>query len=166
MAEIDNKSYTCCFTGHRDFNSSYSEEQIAQWLSKEIRLAVEEGYDTFITGMCYGIDIIAAEEVLKQKAGGYKLSLIAATPYIGFESIMTEQWKERYFNVLECANNVYPVCRSYSRSCFYMRNRWMVDHSSRIIAVYNGKKGGTHNTVMYAATKGLTIRLAPSYFFD
>ena len=38
------------------------------------------------------------------------------------------------------------------------RNRYMVDRSSRLIAVYNGvPKGGTFQTLAYAMKKGLTI---------
>lgn len=167
MTVLDPKSYTCCFTGHRDFKASYSEKEIAKWLRSEILLAAFEGYSVFITGMCYGIDIIAAEEVLKLKdEGNNKLFLIAATPYIGFDGIMSEQWKARYSHVMDRADRIYPVCGAYSKSCFSERNRWMVDHSSRLIAVYNGSKGGTRNTVMYAESKKLTLRLAPKALFN
>ena len=33
----------------------------------------------------------------------------------------------------------------------------MIDHSSRIIAIYNGEKGGTKNTIDYAQKKGVDI---------
>lgn len=29
----------------------------------------------------------------------------------------------------------------YSKACFQIRNEWMVNHSSRVIAVYNGEAG-------------------------
>ena len=37
------------------------------------------------------------------------------------------------------------------------RNEWMVNHSAKVIAVFNGEKGGTANTVKYASLKGLQI---------
>ena len=49
------------------------------------------------------------------------------------------------------------VCPEYSRGCFQIRNEWMVDHSAKVIAVFNGEKSGTGNTVKYAARKGVKI---------
>lgn len=37
------------------------------------------------------------------------------------------------------------------------RNRYMVDNSSIVIAVYNGGKGGTFNCLSYAHKEGRTI---------
>lgn len=35
----------------------------------------------------------------------------------------------------------------------------MVDHSSRLIAIYNGNPGGTRNTIEYAKRKKLEIAI-------
>ena len=42
------------------------------------------------------------------------------------------------------------ICVKYSKACFQIRNEWMVNHSSCVIAVYNGETGGTRNTIAYA----------------
>ena len=40
------------------------------------------------------------------------------------------------------------------------RNRYMVDRSGRLIAVYNGvPKGGTYQTLLYAMKKGLVTHI-------
>lgn len=50
------------------------------------------------------------------------------------------------------------VQHSYDRFCMMRRNRYMVDRSGSLIAVYNGvPKGGTFQTLAYAMKKGLTI---------
>ena len=42
------------------------------------------------------------------------------------------------------------------------RNRYMVDHSARIIAVYNGvPRGGTDQTLLYAMRRGLGTHILP-----
>ncbi|MCQ2287252.1 MAG: hypothetical protein MJZ76_10350, partial [Bacteroidales bacterium] len=46
---------------------------------------------------------------------------------------------------------------SYSKSCFQVRNKWMVDRSNLVIAVYNGESGGTRNTIKYAEKHGIKI---------
>lgn len=71
----------------------------------------------------------------------------------GFESRWSADWQSRYNAILQQADLVRFVCPSYSRDCFQRRNEWMVDRSSRVIAVYNGEPGGTRNTIEYAKAK-------------
>lgn len=42
------------------------------------------------------------------------------------------------------------ISKEYSPKVYQIRNEWMVNHSNRVIAVYNGKIGGTRNTLLYA----------------
>lgn len=42
------------------------------------------------------------------------------------------------------------ISPQYDRGCFQRRNEWMVEHAGRVIAVFNGEKGGTKNTIDYA----------------
>ena len=51
------------------------------------------------------------------------------------------------------------ICPSYSRACFQIKNEWMVDHSARVIAVFNGGKGGTKNAIDYAERKGVPCNI-------
>ena len=43
----------------------------------------------------------------------------------------------------------------YSPGCMQRRNRYMVDHSALLIAVYNGQAGGTRQTLEYAIARGV-----------
>lgn len=52
--------------------------------------------------------------------------------------------------VLRDADLVRYICPGYSRACFQIRNEWMVNHSSLVIAVFNGQPSGTKNTIDYA----------------
>lgn len=49
------------------------------------------------------------------------------------------------------------ICPSFSYSTYQTRNEWMVDHSARVIAVFNGEKSGTKNTVDYAEKCGVEL---------
>ena len=42
------------------------------------------------------------------------------------------------------------------------RNRYMVDRSSLLLAVYDDRAGGTFSTVKYAEKKNLTIVVLPA----
>ena len=49
------------------------------------------------------------------------------------------------------------ICEKYSKACFQIRNEWMVNHSARVIAVYNGEAGGTRNNIVYANKHGVDV---------
>lgn len=40
---------------------------------------------------------------------------------------------------------------------FQIRNEWMVNHSNRVIAVFNGESGGTKNTIEYAIRNEIEV---------
>ena len=43
------------------------------------------------------------------------------------------------------------------RASKFGMNEWMVNHSARVIAVYNGEAGGTRNTIVYANKHGVDV---------
>ncbi len=53
-------------------------------------------------------------------------------------------------SILADADLVREVKKAYSPSVFQDRNEWMVNHSHRVVAYYNGQAGGTRNTIEYA----------------
>ena len=151
-------SRTCCFTGHRPNKLLRSSDAVRLELEREILLALQDGYTRFITGMAMGVDIWAAEYLLRLRELGTSLSLICALPCPDFEARWNADWQRRYRLVLEGADRCVTVCPTYSPSCFQLRNRWMVDRSDRLIAVYSGEAGGTRNTIAYAMAKEVPIR--------
>jgi len=148
---------TCCFTGHRPKKLNLTEQEIIPLLEKAIDNAIENGYVTFITGMAEGIDVIAAEIVLQKKEKNKNLELICALPHPGFSNKRTKSEKLRYEKIIENADFVEIISNTCSRSCYMKRNIYMVDKSSLVIAVFNGEKGGTKNTVDYAVKNGKRV---------
>ena len=156
MIENEKRLHRCCFTGHRPEKLSLSEREIKNELEKEIRLAIEDGINVFITGMAPGVDIWAAEVVLKLKEE-MPIKLIAASPHPGFENRWSLVWQKRYAAVMTKADFIKDVSSHYSRGCYQIRNEWMVDHSARVIAVWNGSPSGTKNTIVYANKTGVPV---------
>lgn len=153
--ESELRLHCACFTGHRPYKLHQPEAVVIASLEAKIREAIDDGFDTFICGMAWGVDIWAAEIVLRLKAEGSPIRLIAAVPYYGFERSWNHDWKLRYHHALAGADEVNYICDHYHRGCFQIRNEWMVDRSARLIAAYTGEKGGTKNTVDHAARKGV-----------
>ena len=159
MTEQEKRENRCCFTGHRPEKLNRPEAEIISWLEAEIRKAVDDGFITFISGMARGVDIWAAEIVLRLRDEGFPIHLICASPFEGFERSWEESWKQRYADVMMKADLVKYICKNYSRGCFQIRNEWMVDHSSRLISVFTGAPGGTQDTINYAKEKEIEVIL-------
>lgn len=71
------------------------ETEVIAWLEPEIRKAIDDGFVTFISGMARGVDIWAAEIVLRLRDEGMPIHLICASPFEGFERSWSEDWKRR-----------------------------------------------------------------------
>ncbi len=155
--EAEMRLHRCCFTGHRPQKLSLSERKIKKALVEEIERAIDDGFTTFISGMAQGVDIWAAEIILKLRKK-YNLKLICASPFEGFENSWSEEWKHAYREIIKNADLVKYICPRYSSRCFQIRNEWMVDHSALVIAVWNGEPSGTKNTVVYAEKQGVEVR--------
>lgn len=157
MDESEKRKKRVCFTGHRPEKIIASEHTIKDKLKEEIIKAIKEGYCVFISGMARGVDLWAAEIVLQLRSNGYAIKLICALPYEGCEKNWNDEWQKRYHKVISEADYIKCVSPCYSQNCFQIRNEWMVNHSAKIIAVYNGKRGGTQNTLVYSYKKAISI---------
>ena len=144
---------TACFTGHRPEKLTQSEEQVRKALREGIQQALNWKYTVFISGMAPGVDIWAAEEIFALKKEKPELRLICAVPYDGFSNGWDTEWKQKFDAITAAADEVHFICLKSSRSAPVIRDRWMVDRSSLVIAAYNGEKGGTKTTVEYAESK-------------
>ena len=104
-----------------------------------------------------GTDIWAAEIVLDRKKKNKNLHLICALPHSGFENRRNFTEKIRFSKIIKKADLVKEINDHYFTGCYQVRNEWMVDRSNLVIAVFNGQKSGTKNTVDYAIKKGINI---------
>lgn len=144
----------CCVTGHRDIPAGKAEYVKAR-IKEEIEQAIADGFTTFITGMADGADLLFAELIIAQKEQRPYLRLEAAIPYAGRLKTKDAMFRKCY----EHCNSVHIQQQEYSKQCFMKRNRYMVDISSRVIAVYDGRgKGGTLFTMKYAYTMKREVR--------
>ena len=157
MTEEEKRLHRCCFSGHRPEKLDEPEENVKKWLSEQIDSAITAGYTTFISGCAMGVDIWAGQLVLQKKTKNPALHLIAATPWPGFSNRWSIDWQAQYSDLMKNADLIVPICNHYHKGVFQQRNEWMVDHSNRVIAFYNGAPGGTRNTIEYAEKKGVEV---------
>ena len=74
-----------------------------------------------------------------------------------FESRRSMTEKMRFNKIIKKADLVKEINDHYFPGCYQVRNEWMVDRSNLVIAVFNGQKSGTKNTVDYAKRKGIRV---------
>lgn len=157
LTEAEKRMHRCGITGHRPHKISRDLNEVEKDIIKVITELINEGFYTFVSGMAPGTDIIFAESVLKLKEQYPRIHLICAIPFPGFENQWKDEWKDRYRNVLRKADITKFISEKYSFNCFQKRNAWIVDHTARMIAVYNGSPGGTQNTIQYSLKQGVKI---------
>lgn len=161
MTEQEKRLRRCCFAGHRPEGIPLSESTAKDWLRHQIQQAIAASYTTFITGMGMGVDIWAAQIVSEMKVGNPSLHLIAVEPYPSFSAKWSEAWRGAYQEVISKADLVKRISAHYAPEAINKRLYWIVDHSSQLIAIYNGTRGYTGSFVDYAQSQGLETILYP-----
>jgi uncharacterized phage-like protein YoqJ len=107
-----------------------------------------------ISGLALGWDTAIARAALK-----LQIPLAAAIPFEGQESKWPDESQVEYHAIRARASWLIVVCPGgYGREKMQIRNRWMVDYSSALLALWNGTAGGTANTVRYAGQVGRATR--------
>jgi len=137
------------FTGHRPDklggydlpNPTYI--KVCQEIEKNLKALKP---DKVITGMALGVDQWAANIAHK-----LDIPFIAAVPFKGQESRWPQKSQRIYAKLISLASEVVIVSPGgYSAEKMQIRNKWMVDNCTKLIAVWDGTTGGTGNCVEYA----------------
>ena len=159
---------SCCFTGHRPEKLPWGKEEsdprcscLKERLAQALEEAYRDGYRHFICGMARGADFYFCEAVLALRKRHPEVRLEAAIPCEEQAARWSDGERERYFSLVEQCDVETMVQPHYDRGCMLRRDRYMVDHAERIIAVYDGTLGGTMYTVTYALKRGLELVILP-----
>lgn len=140
-------SATAAFTGHRNYRDQATAE-----LDAAVAALCDRGISIFLSGMALGFDMAAAESVLRIRAlrPDARIRLVAAVPFPEQADRFPEPERERYRRILAAADAIATVAPAYIPQCYAMRNAFLVDNASVIVAWYDGSKGGTHSTLQRA----------------
>ena len=148
------KNRTCSFTGHRELGESFSKEK----LKEKIKEIIKKGYDVFLNGMAIGFDSECMEALFALKDEGENIKVCAVVPCVDQSKTFSAECKERYDYFLSRADYIVKEDRTYFKNCMLLRNNFLIDNSSLLLAYYDGrKKGGTYYTVNRAKKSGIDI---------
>lgn len=154
----------CSFTGYRPnklpFLGKKSSEEyrsLRELLKTEIIGLAQKEITIFQTGMARGIDLLCGEIVLEiQKE--FDVHLFCVIPCKNQCSGWSREDIDVYNRLLAAASGVtYITSEDYRDGCMMKRNRFLVDTSQYILAVYDGQRGGTMYTINYAKKKKRTV---------
>jgi uncharacterized phage-like protein YoqJ len=157
------------FTGHRNCRKP---EWLHTTLHEAVGRAAEKGARWFVSGGAPGMDCRFLEAAMLERwhhagrPGGFDemyyvkglpdgVVVMAALPFPGFWEHYREQEGSYFDTLYQQLDVVGHVSQGgYDVKKIHARNRWIVDESDVVIAVYDGRqRGGTYSTLRYAKQK-------------
>lgn len=156
----------CCVTGNRPKGFPFVRDKCnekfniyLEMLDAKVEALIANGYDRFISGFADGADIDFAVCVINKMKRNKDIVLEAALPYPKTNEKMYQEHGLNFCDLMANVTTVTEVSDRYFRGCMQKRNRFMVDNSDFVLAIWNGEEsGGTWYTVNYALNKSKTVR--------
>lgn len=143
---------TVAFTGHRKYHGEAHDALI-----RSITNLYGMGYRTFLSGMAVGFDLAAAESVLALKSIFSDIRLVAVVPFEGQQLRYGAADRRRFEAVMKQADERIVLSQYYHDGVYMVRNNYLVEHCSVLIACYDGSAGGTRYTVQKAGKRGREV---------
>lgn len=156
---------SCAFTGHRpkSFPWKYDESadaclHLKEILTREIVKLIDCGVTDFYSGLAEGVDTWAVQIVLNLREKNPALNVHCVLPCRSQAIKWTSAAQQHHQWLQEQADSITCLSEDYYDGCMLERNRYLVNHSSILLAVYNGsRRSGTGMTVRYAQKLGREI---------
>ncbi len=154
---MNDKTKTVCFSGHRVLYDPKQDIEIS--LENSVRQCIANGAEIFMTGGAIGFDTLAALTVIRLRREFPQIRLVLALPCPPGEQTLkwTAKQKDEYRVIYESADKVNILAKNYTRNCMLDRNKYMVDHSYKLIHYLRFDRGGTKHTVNYAQKQGIEL---------
>lgn len=138
-------------TGHRPEKlGGYGPEVAHQLIPLATRYFEGIKPSLIISGMALGWD-----QAVAQAAVNLKIPFVAALPDGSHGNNWPQVAYQKYQSLLRKAEQVVVVSPGpYAIWKMQKRNEWMVNRCDRLVALYNGSRGGTANCLAYAEQRG------------
>lgn len=154
-----------CGTGHRpDKLHGYSSAAKSRVYTLAVDVLLELDPFTLISGMALGWD-----QALASAAWHLGIPFVAAVPFKGFDKRWPTESRLELEVLLNAAEKICYVDEDpvyaipwlapgeYDPAKLQQRNKWMVDRSQKVLALWNSGAGGTFNCVEYAGRVGRPV---------
>lgn len=157
---------SAALTGHRPDRLGYSKDtyettdwiRMIDWLKLKIK---ENSITDVYCGMADGCDIAYGIAALQLKEEGYSVRLHCVLPCKNYNS--SNKW---YYPLNKVADEWVVLSEEFYKGCDNVRDQYMVDHSDKLFAIWDGNKsGGVWSTIRKAQKKGINIIYYPEENF-
>lgn len=148
-------------TGHRPARLGYNQylesddwRRMIDWLKEQIKiLGVTDAY----CGMADGCDCAYALAAIELKKEAYLIKLHCVLPCENYNSSYYV-----YDLIKENADTWTSLSKEFYKGCDNVRDQYMVDHSDKLFAIWDGiKSGGVYSTIRKAQKKNVDIIYYP-----
>ena len=159
---LEDIAMSAAFTGYRPgklpfgYDLSHPDAiRLREALMREYINLINHGYRFFLTGGALGSDLMAAEVILelKREYPDAKIAHMLCAPCYHYTAKWPGAERERLDKIASKSLVSFISQTEYYNGCMQKRNRYMVDTSRVLLAVYDGLPGGTKSTVEYARSK-------------
>lgn len=157
---------SAALTGHRPERLGYSSNTYATtdwvYMIDWLKLKIKENKVTDVyCGMANGCDIAYGIAALGLKEEGYPVRLHCVLPCKNYNS--SNLWCN---SLKKAADEWIELSEEFYKGCDNVRDQYMVDHSDKLFAVFDGiKSGGVWSTIRKAQKKGIDIIYYPKENF-
>lgn len=164
MPTVSRSDYlrSVAFTGYRPEKLPFGydfESEAAKKLKRSLYFEYEKlfrrDFKFFLTGGAMGSDLMAADVILELKKeykrySGGALCLLCLPCHEHCRNWCKEELEHLEKLLSDDVVAFYVSDKPYYNGCMQVRNQYMVDTSAVLLSVYDGKPGGTRNTLEYA----------------
>lgn len=153
---------SAALTGHRPERLGYANNTYATidwtYVIDWLKLKIKENKVTDVyCGMASGCDIAYGIAALRLKEEGYFVKLHCVLPCKNYNS--SHLW---YSSLKKVADEWIELSEEFYKGCDDARDQYMVDHSDKLFAIWDGiKSGGVWSTIRKAQKKGVEIIYYP-----
>ncbi len=149
------------FTGHRPPKlggyGRVPQQKLYDFAYQALEQNLHPG-DEAIVGMAQGWDMAVASACVV-----LTVPFTAAVPYAGQQAVWPDlETRQHYETLLSNAKDVVyigqpPRNMGEAATLLQQRNRYIVEHSQKMIALWDGSRGGTYNCIKYAKYKNMPV---------
>ena len=153
---MQNRNFTCCFTGHRIIAAEHR-RQLPEVVEAAIRALIAQGYFIFVAGGATGFDALASETVLALKEEFFQLRLVIVAPSADQTNGWNAKDRRQYERIRQAADEYICLEAAYTPDCMRRRNRFLVEMSAACLAYCVRERSGSAQTLGFAKEQGLEI---------
>lgn len=157
----DVRNMTAAFTGHRSLPNDIS--RLKAETEKAVKKLIAQGVVFYGCGGAVGFDACTARLILELRDTLYpQIKLIQVLPFKGMESKWTPEQQRDFNEINEKADKVVYLAEKYTgNEVYHVRNRYLVDHASHLIAYCRNTqaRSGTASCYRYAVKQNINIIL-------